>query len=282
MAVCTDGVTSGAAFALPLILPAGDHLRRLVVRQPGAAPGLPGRVWQQFLNAGSLAALQVDLADAQEEAAPAAAAAPTSLAAPAVEQPLPVIPACACPPRRTCTELEDAGDRSLPTLLALAWRLPAPTCPLPDARPTTATPALSRLLLPGLAATCAAQAVALAALLAALTLRCRTAPSAAGAAAAPAEPAAARRPSLRDACTSPLALLASPFVGRPQASSALEAIQEEEHSADDTAAAQQAARQGDRRSPVAGRLLDAGVGVNASSGLPPPPAGWTRWVWGLR
>lgn len=234
---CPD--SSGVAPFAVLLAAAAGRPARIRVKQPGAAPSSPGRVWQKLVNAHGSVALTIDMLEAREEqrldvgAAPSAgrarAAGPqtTPQLQPAAPTSSPGTPSCACP-RRTHTELEDVGELSLPLLLALAAPMcPLPATPLTDPLPTAQPPLpaslspaaaspqpLPSLLLPGLSVACSLQAVALAALLVAMLRRRRHL----GSSPAPAEDSAAatvsrhqeqacgpaRRLGLRDACTSPL------------------------------------------------------------------------------
>lgn len=291
-AACPDN-TGVAAFAVPLTISAGasTHLARLLVSSPG-------RQFQQMLSLKGAVEVHVDMREAQI-VVPASAeqAAPTSKPSAAAS-----VRSCPICSRRSCTELEDVGDRCLPILQLLA-ALPAPTCPLPflAAKPNNQSecrqpipPGLAvaagpaHLLLPGLGAACAAQALALAIML----LRRGGPPSEAlpaadgqdllssrdAAAASPPRPA--RHPSLRDACTSPLVLLASPFVNRRQqavAAAAIGATAEEggqgplAAAAAEPATAQPQAHGGHK--PV--RSMEHNDG---RASLPAPPNGWTRLV----
>ena len=283
---CPDS-SGAAAFALPLFLHGSSGLGQLTVSQPATA-GRPGRRWRRLISARTSPRLRIDTEQAEvvpppsteAELAPAPPTGPTStVAAPSIA----ALATCPCT-RRCCTQLEAGVDRSLPAFLALA--VPAPTCgPAPRASPAaaptcgptsraspTAAPTIRQArqrLVTGLCTACALQALALAALL----LRCSAAQMAAASrtggrqtaeeAAAPAR----RSISLRDACTSPLALLASPFVGaRAAADGLLDVILEEEEQQEEEEA--QARGQGEDL-----ELQPAGIG-----GLPAPPAGWTRWA----
>lgn len=300
---CADGSSGSASFAVPLFLGAPTtpgaaphgRLGRVVVTQPVAAGGPAVRRWERLFSAsGALTHVSVDLSEpaaaAPGKAAPEQAAKLPS-AAPAAAPPTVV---CRCP-RRCCTELEEAGgEQSLPTFLAL--RDPAPTCPQPASDSSAAAPlvppspqptAASALLVQGLALACGVQALLLCWVLAA---RRATAASAAaqhgvGTAASAAEevvapePPARLRPSVRDACTSPLALLAglSPFARSKARQAAppgaLEPISEE---APEQGRAWAAAPLG-----VSNACASAGVMPSSTVGLgslAPPPAGWTRWV----
>jgi hypothetical protein len=280
VAACPDS-RGTVAFALPLHFPSalgssgsgGSRLGRVTVTQRGSA----GRAWQQFISARGSVKLRIDMSLAPEVPAatppPAVSAGSGSTPVAPAGQPFSAGAGCNCR-HQPWLELEDIGDRSLPLFLALAA---APTsCPLPPpASGGRCTAPPTRWLLPGLGAVCILQAAALAALL--LLHRRRSAlvsSQPASSTAAPPETAPApaptkRRASLRDACTSPLALLASPFVRRSRQEAeekqeegpGLEAIPEEQ-----------------RGEPAPQQQLDCRRG--SFSSLPPLPTGWSRWVLG--
>lgn len=279
---CAGGESS-AAFALPLFLPAGggSQLGRVLITQP-AASGSPARLWQQLITARGSVELRADMRQAVEQAAAAAVPAPTSAAAAAGS------PACR---QLAYAHLEDAGDRSLPTYLALAG--PAPTCPLPQLGAAQAGPgqlsaaahrAPSSQLSWGLGATCAVQA----ALLAVLLLKRRAPQGAEGSedgGAQTAAQAAAPVPrrlsfgaarSLRDACTSPLLLLSSPLRGRAGAGAELASIPEDGEEGEEEAAAAAAAAAGQEEKGGSGGDLTPEARRSGFLGLPAPPQGWTR------
>lgn len=272
---CPDA-SSGAAFAMPLRFPdaAASRLGRLTITQPSTAVGAV-HVWRRFIDASSMEQVQVDM----EQAAVADSQLgqirhPAGVQPPAAEAGAPLgtpdAPSCGC--RCSWMEVEDVGDRSLPTFLAIAAGS-APTClpPSPHVAPSTLTATTTHRLLTdrplaGLGAACVLQALALAALLlrrgAAVS---QPAPAAAAGAGgeeqrAPESPQQ-QRPSLRDACTSPLvALLASPFVLRKaqDADTTLESIPEGEPS-----------RQEEEQERPQGH-------PQGHASLPPPPVGWSR------
>lgn len=283
---CPDS-TGTAAFAVPLTVGAGasTHPARLLV-------SAPGQQWQQMINIHGAVAVQIDMREAHVVVpAPAEGAAPISQSTDAA--PITSCPVC---PQRSCLELEEAGDRSLPTLLLLA-ALPASTCPLPSptykpspllpaASPELPAPALAPgtppLLLGGLGLACAVQAVALALLLlrrgrgelrAAAAADGHASLSEAEAATSPRRPAL--RLSLRDACTSPLVFLASPFVGAKQRAAALGAIDEVADRG--VAAAEPAAAEPQQQ--YGWQKLAPSAQHNAGyASLATPPNGWTRLV----
>lgn len=249
------GAAGAAPFALPIFgAGSGAVVGRLSVTQP-AGPGRPGRQWQQLFSGRGAIQLAVDMRQAAElpalqpQPAPAAAA-----AAPAATA------GCHCR-RPTCTQLEDFGHHSLPTYLALAG--PAPTCPAPSITPVpppnTAQPPPRSV--PLLGAACAVQALALAVLLmqrCASSAPARPLPTGGQQTAAEAAAPARRAISLRDACTSPLALLASPFMRSRQPAEAAELL-----APIPEAEEEEAPQHGASRAASAG-------------GLPAPPAGWNR------
>lgn len=297
---CPD--SSGAAqFALPLPL-GGSGSRgqpgRILVRQAPSASGAPGRMWQQLITTAPSVHLTIDMRQA-EVVPPLPAPAPTIPAA--VPEPAEPAPTCTHPsqPPRCCTDLEDVTDRSFPAYQSLAF--PAPTClaPQPSSPPSpSALPSTQQArpgMLAGLAAACAVQAVAIAALLA--RQRSSGGPTIASATGGQqtAEEAAApvrRRTALIDACTSPLALLASPFArSRRQSGEGLESIPEEppgQQAAGQPQAGQQqaygspAVQQGGGGSPQLQQQGQPGASYSQQAGsfgsMAPAPAGWTRWV----
>ncbi|KAL4432543.1 hypothetical protein ABPG77_000480 [Micractinium sp. CCAP 211/92] len=106
-----------------------------------------------------------------------------------------------------------------------------------------------------------------------------SAPSEDGAAASPRWPE--RRLSLRDACTSPLVILASPFVGTKrqaaEAAAALDSIAEDRDEGALAAAeptAMEPQQDGWQRQAASARQ------TAAHASLPTPPNGWTRDAWG--
>lgn len=294
--------SSGAAhFALPLPLSGGGQPGRITVKQPASTPGGPGRLWQQLISLEPSVQLSIDMRQA-EVLQPEPVPAPTISAT----APLPAMPAPTCSHQqqlRCCTDLEHAADLSLPAYQALAF--PAPTCPaLQPTAPSAPVPPSTQhaparpSLLAGLAAACTLQAAAIAALLsrrgtsggcvvASATGGCQTAAEAA----APVR----RRPALIDACTSPLALLASPFVrNRRQSGESLDSIPEEhpgvpqqtqQHEKRQAQQAQHgspAAQQGGSPQVQQGQLGGSGTPPAGSFGsLAPAPAGWTRCALGL-
>lgn len=301
---CPD--SSGAAqFALPLPLSgsgSSGQPGRILVRQAPSASGAPGRLWQQLIATAPSVHLSIDMRQA-EVVPPLPAPAPTIPAA--VRELAEPAPTCTHPsqPPRCCTDLEDAADRSFPAYQSLAF--PAPTClaPQPSSPPSTAAlPSIQqpRLgMLAGLAAACAVQAVAIAVLLARQCSSGSPVMTSATGGQQTAEEAAApvrRRTALIDACTSPLALLASPFVrSRRQSGEGLESIPEEppgQQAAGQRPAGQQQAydspvvQQGHGGSPQLQQQGQPGGSYSQQAGsfgsMAPAPAGWTRWVgaWG--
>lgn len=253
--------------------------------QPPSAADAPGRQWQQLISAGPSVKLSIDMRQAQL-LPPARAPAPTT--APAGPQPTEPAPVPSSPTSpRCCTELEEHSERSLPAYQALGF--PPPTCPAlpPAARPSatllaTTQPAPTRpSLLHGLAAACAVQVVAITMLLARRSGGHSGITAAASGGHQTAEEAAApvrRQPALIDACTSPLALLTSPFVrGRRQAVEELEPIPEEQPAAEKPLVAEPPAQQA---SPGPQQASPGLQQAGTYGGLPPAPAGWTRWVLG--
>ncbi len=288
-AACPD-ITGTAAFAVPLTVGAGASTQPASLLVSSA-----GRQWRQMVSLRDAAEVHIDMQDAHVVAPAPKKAAPTCHAtAAAASTPAPTISCPACP-RRSCTQLEEVDTHSMPTFLFLA-ALPAPTSlahsppaeqtalPLPPALALSAGP--PSLLLPGLAAACAAQAVALAFLLlrqhgsgesqsAGAADGNTSAPSEDGAAASPRRPA--RRLSLRDACTSPLVILASPFVGTKrqaaEAAAALDSIAEDRDEGALAAAeptAMEPQQDGWQRQAASARQ------TAAHASLPTPPNGWTR------
>lgn len=279
------GSSGAAVFALSLPLGSGGSGQpgRLVVKQPPSAPGAPGRLWQQLITAAPSVQLSIDMR--QAEVLPAAAPAPTSAAA--AHPPAGPAPTCTYKQQqRCCTDLEDVADRSLPAYQALAF--PAPTClaPQPSAPSTPAAPSTQQApslsnVLAGLAAACAVQAVAIAVLLGRRASSSSAVVASATGGHQTAEEAAApvrRRPALIDACTSPLALLASPFARRRrQSGDELNSIPEDQpvqrqQQAQCSPAAQRGGGYGQQ-----GGSPQLQTGGSLGS-LAPAPAGWTRWV----
>jgi hypothetical protein len=244
-ATLCPNASGAASFALPLHFPTAgsSRLGRVIASQPSVAGGA-ALSWHRFFDAAHMLPLSIDLCQGFTEHAAAAMQAetppvsiePSTTHAVAGSYSTQVAAGCGCCTRcSSWIELEDWGDHSLPTFLALASRS-APTCQPPTPRPlaapartSTHNPGAGSGLLLSLCAACLLQALALAGVLcrhladtAAAGRQPQLATPADAASDSPEQAAAAasaapayrpRPPQMRDACTSPMvALLTSPFV----------------------------------------------------------------------
>lgn len=320
-ATLCPNASGAASFALALHFPTAgsSRLGRVVASQPSVAGGA-ALSWHRFFDAAHMLPLSIDLrqgftehtaATVQAETPPVSIE-PSSTHAVAGSYSTQVAAGCGCCTRcSSWIELEDWGDHSLPTFLALASRS-APTCQPPTPRPlaapartSTHKPGAGSCLLLSLCAACLLQALALAGVL------CRhlAGTAAAGrqpqlatpadaasdsheqaAAAASAAPAyRPRPPQMRDACTSPMvALLTSPFARSKAAladaaGAALQPIAEEQQAQQ----AQQAVAKAKQEVVHEHELVSEGeAGAKEGKQLgahqdrrstAPPPSDWTRY-----